>query len=314
MAIRLRPPVVVGLVVGLVAGLCTPVCAQEAQVDPNTLRQLAAVVRWSGVATSVVVIAATWLLLRFIRESVERLSRQFARFRLQFQKLETFFQFFAYVVVGVVTILLSFRLDDRVLALIGGTLAVSVGFAMKDLVASMMAGVVVMADRPFQVGDRIRFAGEYGDVIAVGLRSVRIQTLDDSTVTVPNSKFLTDVVSSGNYGELDMQVVLDFFIGLDQDVDEALRVVHDAAISSRFVYLKKPAVVHVLQVVHENYLAIRLRLKAYVLDTRHEVAFGTDVTLRVLRAFRECGIAAPRMLIAGASLGGDEKAAVDDRA
>jgi small-conductance mechanosensitive channel len=249
--------------------------------------------------TSLFVIMGAWLSLRFLREFVERMSLQFARFRLQLQKTETILQFLIYVSVAILSIMLSFRLDDRVLALIGGTLAVSVGFAMKDLVASMMAGVVIMADRPFQVGDRVSFAGEYGDVTAVGLRSVRIQTLDDNTVTVPNSKFLTEVVSSGNFGQLDMMVVLDFYVGLDQDVDAARRIVHDAAISSRFVYLRKPAVVDVLQVMHDNYLTVRLRLKAYVLDTRHEIAFGTDVTLRVLQAFRELEIEAPRMLLSG---------------
>jgi small-conductance mechanosensitive channel len=273
--------------------------AQDTPVDPTTLRQLANVVRWSGVVTSLFVIMGAWLSLRFLREFVERMSLQFARFRLQLQKTETILQFLIYVSVAILSIMLSFRLDDRVLALIGGTLAVSVGFAMKDLVASMMAGVVIMADRPFQVGDRVSFAGEYGDVTAVGLRSVRIQTLDDNTVTVPNSKFLTEVVSSGNFGQLDMMVVLDFYVGLDQDVDAARRIVHDAAISSRFVYLRKPAVVDVLQVMHDNYLTVRLRLKAYVLDTRHEIAFGTDVTLRVLQAFRELEIEAPRMLLSG---------------
>ena len=47
-----------------------------------------------------------------------------------------------------------------------------VGFATKDLVASLVAGLLVMFDRPFQVGDRVWFGGEYGDVLAIGLRSV----------------------------------------------------------------------------------------------------------------------------------------------
>ena len=40
-------------------------------------------------------------------------------------------------------------------------------------------------------------------------------TLDDNTITIPNSKFLSDITSSGNYGALDMQVVIDFYIGAD---------------------------------------------------------------------------------------------------
>lgn len=46
------------------------------------------------------------------------------------------------------------------LAILGGTAAVAMGFAMKDLVASVVAGVMIMVDRPFQVGDRVSFGGQ----------------------------------------------------------------------------------------------------------------------------------------------------------
>ncbi len=63
--------------------------------------------------------------------------------------------------------------------------------------------------------------------------------------------------------------------------------------SSRYIFLAKPVVVLVNQWVSDYLVGVRLRLKAYVLDTRHEKAFETDVNLRVLRAFGENGINAP---------------------
>ena len=148
-------------------------------------------------------------------------------------------------------------------------------------------------DRPFQVGDRVSFDGFYGDITAIGLRSVRMQTLDDNTITIPNNKFLSDITSSGNYGALDMQVIVDFLIGANEDVDRAREILNEAALSSRFIYLPKPIVVLVTQVPMQNFVAVRLRLKAYVLDTKHEKAFETDITVRTLRAFREHGISPP---------------------
>jgi hypothetical protein len=50
-----------------------------------------------------------------------------------------------------------------------------------------------MFDRPFQVGDRVSYGGEYGDIIKIGLRSVRMNTLDDNIITIPNNKVFTDV-------------------------------------------------------------------------------------------------------------------------
>ena len=64
-----------------------------------------------------------------------------------------------------------------------------------------------------------------------------MQTLDDNTVTIPNNKFLNDIASCGNYGALDMQVVMDFHISPDQDVDVAREIVTEAALTSRYVFL-----------------------------------------------------------------------------
>ena len=63
-----------------------------------------------------------------------------------------------------------------------------------------------------------------GDIIKVGLRSVRMNTLDHNIVTIPNNKFLTDITSSGNYGNLEMQVAMDFHVGIDQDVELAAEI------------------------------------------------------------------------------------------
>jgi small-conductance mechanosensitive channel len=269
--------------------------AQE-MVNPEALTSLTRFIRWGGVVTSLFVIAVTWLAVRLLHNAVEGLSKRFAARRMTYQKIATILQFILYMGAGTSTILLSFQLDDRVLAIVGGTIAVSVGFAMKDLVASVFAAVTIMLDRPFQVGDRVSFGGQYGDITAIGLRSVRLQTLDDNTVTIPNNKFLSDVTSCGNYGALDMMVVMDFHIGLDQDVSAAREIVFQAAITSRYVFLPKPVTVLVTQVIHEQYPALRLRLKAYVLDTKFEKALETDINLRVLSHFREEGIRPPEIL------------------
>ena len=286
------------LPLGCFVAISTLAASSSAQdvIEPEAVAQFTQLIRWSGVFTSIFVIGGAWLLMRFVGGFVQRLSRQFAHRRLLFQKIETIFLFVLYILSTIVVFVLSFRFDDKVLTLVGGTVAVSLGFAVKDLVASFVAGIMIMLDRPFQVGDRITFGGYYGDITAIGLRSVRMQTLDDNTVTIPNNKFLGDITSCGNYGALHMQVVMDFMIGLDQDVAEAQEVVRDAALASRYVHLPKPIVVLVNQVITENYVAVRLRLKAYVLDTRYEKAFETDVNLRVLRAFRERGILPPAIL------------------
>jgi len=278
--------------------LVPSVLAQEAQLSPevDTITTITHMIRWSGITASFFIIAGAWLLLRFADKLVENLGNLFADRRMLLQKLNAFFHFGVYLVTIVVVVLLSFKVNREILAILGGTAAVAMGFALKDSVASLVAGVMIMLDRPFQVGDRVNFGGQYGDITAIGLRSVKLQTLDDNTVTIPNNRFSTDITSCGNYGVPDMQVVIDFHIGMDQDVHRARELIREATATSRYVYLPKPIIVNVSQVIIDSYIALRVKLKAYVLDTKYEKAFKTDVTLRVLEAFAEKGIQPPAVL------------------
>jgi small-conductance mechanosensitive channel len=277
------------------AMLIVPTAAIAQDAGTVDLTQFGSFIRWAGVVTSLAIIAGAWVLLRLLKSFVSGFSVQFASRRLAMQKIATVAQFLIFIITVVIVIALSFRIDKTVLTLIGGTAAVAIGFAMKDIVASFIAGIIIIMDRPFQVGDRVSFDGFYGDITAIGLRSVRLQTLDDNTITIPNSKFLSDITSSGNYGALDMQVVIDFHVGVDQDLERARTIVTEAALSSRYVYLAKPVVVLVTQEIIQSLVTVRLRLKAYVLDTQHEKAFETDITLRCLRAMHAANITTPRL-------------------
>lgn len=272
--------------------------AQEAAqpIEVDAFKTLTQMFRWSGLFASVFVVAGAWVLLNFLDRAVEQLGTVFADQRLTLQKFSAFIRFGIFFATVTGVILLSMEISREVLTILGGTFAVAVGFAMKDLLASLVAGIMIMFDRPFQLGDRVTFAGMYGDIIKIGLRSVKLRTLDDSMVTIPNNMFLNDITSSGNYGVLNMQIMVDFLIGIDQDVHRARDIVREAGVTSNYVYLPNPVEVIVSQVVVDSLVALQIRLKAYVLDTVHEKALVTDVTLRVMDAFRDENIGPPAII------------------
>jgi len=295
----LQATAVIAIAYAELAGAQTPGLSMPG--NDEALEAIGHLINWPGVITSLVIVAVSWLLLKFISELVDNLGEVFAERRLRLQKLNAFFKFFVYLCVAIVVVLLSFRISQQTLALMGGAVAFALGFAAKDLVASLVAGFMIMADRPFQVGDRVSFGGQYGDVTAIGLRSVRVRTLDDSVVTIPNNLFLTDVTTCGNYGVLHMQLLVDLYIGIDQNIELARDLLEEATATSRYIFLQNPISVLVNQVIVNDVLAIRLRLKAYVLDTKFEKEFETDITMRALEAFAKHGIGPPAVLHRNAS-------------
>jgi small-conductance mechanosensitive channel len=269
-----------------------PALAQEA---PDISR-IADFVRWTGVVLSVPVFVGAAVLVRLISDVASRLSQRFASRRPLIQKIESVGRFIVYLLAASVSVGLSVRLDPTALAVIGGALAFAVGFAMRDLVAAFIAGLTIMFDRPFQVGDRVAFGGEYGDITKIGLRSVQMNTLDHNIVTIPNNKVLTEVTASGNYGALEMQVAMEFFIGIDQNARRAVEIVREACLASPYVYLARPLPVFVQQRVIGNQVALVLRARPYVFDCQYEEPFFSDVHLRVLEAFAREGIGPPALL------------------
>lgn len=279
--------------------------------DAPDFGRLAQFVRWSGVAISLPIVAGALVLLRLVENVTGRFGARFANRRPTIQKVESVVRFVVYLATVAVCIGLSIRLDPTALTVIGGALAFAVGFAMRDLVAAFIAGITIMFDRPFQVGDRVEYAGQYGDILKIGLRSVRMNTLDHNIITIPNNKVLTDVTSSSNYGSLEMQVAMDFFVGIDQNVRRASELIREACLTSPYVFLEQPVPVLAKQVILQDYVAVHLKARPYVFDCKYEKAFETDVHMRVLAAFRAHGIHPPavlhRQLAAGAE-GPAEKA------
>jgi len=266
-----------------------------AQDAPN-VAGIAEFIRWGGIAASVPLIIGAMFLIRLVENAGERLSTRFSNRRPTIQKVQTSARFILYILTFAVALSLSVRLDPTALTVIGGTLAFAVGFALRDLVASFIAGITIMFDRPFQVGDRVAYGGEYGDIIQIGLRSVRMNTLDHNIITIPNNKVFTDVTSSGNYGALEMQVAMDFYIGIDQDAVLAAELIREACLTSSYVFLAQPIPVTAKQVILQDYVAFHLKARPYVYDCKFEKPFETDVHFRVLEAFREHDIGPPAIL------------------
>jgi small-conductance mechanosensitive channel len=97
------------------------------------------------------------------------------------------------LVLGVVTALGT--LGVNILGIVAGLglTGFALGFALKDSIANLLAGVLILLYRPFEVGDRIDIGGLAGRVTHVDLRYTELDA-ENERVLVPNSKMLTDPI------------------------------------------------------------------------------------------------------------------------
>ncbi|MDY6802334.1 MAG: mechanosensitive ion channel family protein [Cyanobacteriota bacterium] len=242
---------------------------------------------FSKIAVALGIIALAYLSLTGLEKITIWVSEKVALQLRQWLKKYLPLLQFVILVITVYTISdLFLKLSPSNVIAIGGTIAFALGFAFKDYISSVIAGVVVLFEAPYRVGDRVQIGEHYGEVITFGLRSFRIRTLTDDIVTVPHSHIWTNPISNANDGSLKAQVATDFYLNHNADTELACRILYKAATTSKYTKIQLPIVV----TIQEELFATHLQIKAYPIDPRAEKAYQTDLSMRAKEAFCRYGI------------------------
>ena len=144
-----------------------------------------------GALGTMAVFIGSGLAMRVSRLVLETLSQHRDRFRFSDERtLPMFRNLSNLLLLGAAAyfLFLVWGLDVTAWLASAGIIGIAVGFGAKDTVANFFAGVFILADAPYKIGDFIILdSGERGRVTHIGLRSTRLLTRDDIEVTVPNA-------------------------------------------------------------------------------------------------------------------------------
>jgi small-conductance mechanosensitive channel len=112
------------------------------------------------------------------------------------QEAVTIITKYTLIFVGTIVLLQVWGLDLSSLAILASALGVGIGFGFQDIAKNFGSGLVLIFERPIQVGDFIEVSDYKGTVERIGARSTVIRTLDRISIIVPNSRFLeTEVIN-----------------------------------------------------------------------------------------------------------------------
>ena len=103
------------------------------------------------------------------------------------------------VALGAIVAIQSIGFNLASFAVVAGGLGVGLGFGIQDLTTNFVSGLTLLLDRPVKVGDFVELEGLMGIVKKISIRSTIIQTNDDSSVIVPNSKMISNKIVNWSY-------------------------------------------------------------------------------------------------------------------
>lgn len=192
-------------------------------------------------------------------------------------------------IVLIVPLLIKPSLQNFITIL--GVVGIGIGFAFKDYVSSIIAGVVTIYETPYRPGDWVKINDAYGEVRSLTLRTLRIVTPDDTVVTIPHSKIWDTNIYNDTDGGRDLQCITDFYLDPDHDAERVRHALRDVALTSPYLQLANPIIVLVM----EKPWYTHYRVKAYPIDARDQFAFMSDITVRGKTALARLGVAPARL-------------------
>jgi MscS family membrane protein len=258
------------------------------QALPGTSLKLLEDFTTTRIFSVVIVIAVVLVAVRLSNSLLETLSTKVPRARFFFKMLAPTTRF-AFWIFGSVVIMDIFSPSRETLLAVLASVGIALGLGAQDLVKNLIGGLVILADRPYQLGDRVKIGDAYGEIDHIGLRSTKLTTADDTRVTIPNSEVLNGKAWNANSGVPDCQVVTDLFVPHDADPAEAIEIGYEAAYSSPYLLLSKPVVV-LLQDRFQDGPFLLVRIKGYVYDHRFEPRMQSDITLKAKSEFLRRGM------------------------
>lgn len=259
-----------------------------------TARQLLGYARSAIFVSFVAVI--TFVLIRIADTSVKYAMEAHARRTLSKfnEALLPLFNRLVNIVIGLIAIIITlhhFGQDVSSLVVSLGVGSLAIALAAQDTLANMIGGFVIMLDRPFRVGDRIKLpTGEIGDVHEIGIRSTRVLDFDNNMILSPNAELIKGRIVNYSYPTSETRVLVDISAAYGTDIDKVRTLVLNLASANPDVLKNPPPEVLFLSFGDS---LLNLQLIARTDDFKKRGKIENTLREQIYNAFQKEGIDIP---------------------
>lgn len=192
------------------------------------------------------------------------------------------------LIVGIFIVLDNAGIHLGALTVFAGAVGVGVGFGLQNIASNFISGLVILAERPITVGDRVEVAGIVGQVQHIRARSTVIVTNDNITMIVPNSKFIDSPVTNWTYGDPRVRFRIPIGVAYGSDI-EKVRAALIAAGKENPHTLSDPAPSVFLEKFGENSIEFELVVWSSEMSYRPR-RYRSDLNFAIEKKLREAGI------------------------
>jgi small-conductance mechanosensitive channel len=226
----------------------------------------------------------------WMRRTLNR--RIFKRFKIDAGTSYTLSRITQYLIISV-GVLISFNfvgIDLSSLTVIFGLLSVGIGFGLQNVTSNFISGLIILFERPISVGDRVVVSDIEGDITEINIRSTMVRTVNNISIIVPNSEFVSKDVINYSHGDPTYRLDIDVGVAYGSDLDTVLKAMQEVADQNKGVMQKPKPEVHLIEFGDSSW---NMQLRCWISDVKHYPRIRNEINQAIVRTFRKYEVEIP---------------------
>lgn len=189
--------------------------------------------------------------------------------------------------------LVSFQfvgIDLSGLAVIFGLLSVGIGFGLQNITSNFISGLIILFERPISVGDRVTVADIEGDVTEINIRATKVRTVNNISIIVPNSEFVSQNVINYSHGDPTYRLDINVGVSYGSNLETVLEAMREVADENPNVMKRPEPDVHLIEFGDSSW---NMQLRTWINNVKDYPQIRNKLNQAIVRKFRERGVEIP---------------------
>ncbi len=197
---------------------------------------------------------------------------------------------YSIIVIGALISFQFIGVDLSGLAVIFGLLSVGIGFGLQNITSNFISGLIILFERPISVGHRVMVGDIEGDVTEINIRATKIRTMNNISIIVPNSEFVSQNVINYSHGDPTFRVDVEVGVAYGSDLETVLQCLQEVGEENSTVLKNPEPQVHLTGFGDS---AWNMQLRTWIGDVKHHPNVRNELNQAIVRKFREHRVEIP---------------------
>lgn len=225
-----------------------------------------------------------------VRRAINR--KIFKRFNVDEGTSYTLSRITQYIIITI-GVLISFNfvgINLSSLTVIFGLLSVGIGFGLQNVTSNFISGLIILFERPISVGDRVMVNQIEGDIVEINIRATMVRTVNNISIVVPNSEFVSKDVINYSHGDPTYRLDVNVGVSYDSDLDTVLKALNEVALNNSNVMKNPEPEVHLIEFGDSSW---NMQLRSWVPNVKDYPKIRNELNQAIVRTFRKYNIVIP---------------------